>query len=49
MIKARIKAKGPQYPAQELLVLKITEVCYSTPGPDTGNKGEQFFCTGSSA
>lgn len=37
-IKAQIKAKGPQYPAKGLLVLKITEVFNCTPGADAGKK-----------
>ena len=37
-IKARIKTKGPRYPAKGLLVLKITEVFNCTPGADAGKK-----------
>jgi len=39
-IKALIKAKGPQYPAKGLLVLKIPEVFDGTPGPNAGKKAE---------
>jgi len=37
-IKAQIKAKGPQYPAKGLLVLKITDVFECTPGANAGKK-----------
>jgi uncharacterized protein len=39
-IKALIKAKGPQYPAKGLLVLKVTEVFDCAPGPHAGKKIE---------
>jgi predicted pyridoxine 5'-phosphate oxidase superfamily flavin-nucleotide-binding protein len=39
-MKAQVKAKGPQYPAKGLLILKITEVFDCTPGPNAGKKVE---------
>jgi len=39
-IKAQIKAKGPQYPAKGLLIVKITELFECTPGPNAGKKVE---------
>jgi hypothetical protein len=37
-IKAQIKAKGPQYPAKGLLIVKITDVFECTPGASAGKK-----------
>ena len=42
-IKAQIKAKGPQYPAKGLLILKITEVFDCTPDQMPGKKLNNFF------
>ena len=37
-IKARIKEKGPHYPAKGLLIVTITEVYECTPGSSAGKK-----------
>jgi len=37
-IKARIKEKGPHYPAKGLLILSIKEIYECTPGPNAGKK-----------
>ncbi len=42
-IKAQIKAKGPQYPAKGLLILKITEVFDCTPDQMPEKKLNNFF------
>lgn len=37
-IKARIREKGPHYPAKGLLIVTITEVFECTPGSSAGKK-----------
>jgi len=37
-IKARIKEKGPHYPAKGILIVSITEVYECTPGSAAGEK-----------
>jgi len=37
-IRARIKEKGPHYPAKGLLIVTITEVYECTPGSSAGKK-----------
>jgi len=37
-IKARIKEKGPHYPAKGILIVSITEVYECTPGSAAGKK-----------